>query len=79
MRQRCNNPKCPGYKTYGQRGIKCKFKNADEFVDYMTSTFKQHPKGLEIDRINNDGHYEPGNLRLVTKSINLSNRRTRGK
>jgi len=79
IKQRCNDSKYLHYENYGGRGIQCKFKNADEFVEYMTSTFKQHPKGLQIDRINNDGHYEPGNLRLVTPSENSSNRRFYGK
>lgn len=32
--------------------------------------------GVDIDRIDNNGHYEPGNLRLVTRSKSLRNRRT---
>lgn len=79
IKDRCNNVYNLNYKYYGGRGIQCKFKNADEFVKYMINTFKQHPKGLQIDRIDNNGNYEPGNLRLVTPSKNLSNRRKYGK
>ena len=68
IKQRCSNPKCSGYKWYGGRGIKCLFQSADEFIDYIFN-------GLQIDRINNNGHYERGNIRLTTAKENSNNRR----
>lgn len=75
IKQRCDNPKHIGYKYYGGRGIQCLFKNANKFVDYVINELKVNPRGLTIDRINNNGHYEPGNIRFVTHKENCNNRR----
>ena len=78
---RCNNPKCKNYRWYGQRGIKCLFRDVNEFIDYIVEDlgYDTYDKiaGLTIDRIDNDGNYEPGNIRFVTNKINLNNRRKR--
>ncbi len=74
MNQRCNDPKSSGYKYYGERGIKLLF-TPDQFVDYVVNTLKVDPHGLTIDRIDNDGHYEPGNIRFVTHKKNCQNRK----
>ena len=74
--QRCNNSLHIGYHNYGGRGIQCKFKSAKEFVGYILEALPHESyKGLDIGRINNDGHYEPGNLALQTKSENILNSR----
>jgi hypothetical protein len=74
--QRCTNPKDRNWKNYGGRGIRFKFSSLKECADYLISL---HPaegwKGYEVDRIDNNGHYEPGNLRRVTSAVNLQNRR----
>ena len=75
MKRRCNNSKHPQYKNYGGRGIKCLFKNVDEFINYVIDELRVDPHGLDIDRIDNDGHYEPGNIRLVSHAENLKNTR----
>lgn len=74
MKQRCHNPKMHNYHRYGGRGIKTKFKNVNEFIDYVLNELKADPRGLTIDRINNDGNYEPGNIRFVTMKVNRNNR-----
>jgi len=74
MKQRCNNPEYLRYGDYGGRGIECRF-TSDEFVDYVMNILKIDPRVLQIDRINNDGHYEPGNIRFVTVKENANNRR----
>ena len=77
MKQRCESPKHDSYKYYGGRGIKLKF-TSDEFVDYVTNDMSikdiKQIKGLQIDRINNNGHYERGNIRFVTAKANSNNR-----
>jgi len=73
--QRCTNPTHVSYKNYGARGIKiCDEWRHDfwKFFDYIG-----HPpdKSYDIDRINNDGNYEPGNVRWIPRSLNHLNRR----
>lgn len=70
--QRCQNPKCKAYKYYGGRGIKIadKWKTFEGFYEDMGN----RPSNLQLDRINNDGNYEPGNCRWVTCKVNNSNR-----
>ncbi|GAG94210.1 unnamed protein product, partial [marine sediment metagenome] len=72
---RCGNIKCRAYKYYGGRGIQNKFKSSDEFVDYVINVLKVDPRGLQIDRIDNNGHYEKGNIRFVTCKENCNNKR----
>lgn len=73
MRARCTNPKYASFKHYGARGIKvcARWEDFSAFVEDMGF----QPPGMCIDRINNDGHYEPGNCRWVTKAENNRNRR----
>lgn len=67
MKQRCCNEKHIKYKFYGARGIKIH----DEWLDYKifeTWCLKHGWKrGLSIDRINNNGNYEPNNCHFITK------------
>lgn len=73
MKRRCLNPKNPRFKDYGGRGIKvCKewlrFKGFFESMGIR-------PEGKSIDRIDNDGNYEPGNCKWSTSLEQSSNRR----
>jgi len=74
MEQRCTNTEVHNYYCYGGRGIEIKFKNRKEFIDYVVDVLQIDPRGLQIDRIDNDGHYEPGNIRFVTALENVHNR-----
>ena len=74
MQQRCCNNKHPKFTTYGARGIKiCKewLDNPSSF--YNWATFSGYKRGLTLDRINNDGNYEPSNCRWTTKKIQQNN------
>lgn len=74
MMDRCYNPTCDAYKDYGGRAIKVdeRWHDIRNFVDELPDGYQE---GLEIDRINNDGHYEPGNVRWATRQQNSDNRR----
>ena len=75
--QRCNNPQSGSYRNYGARGIECRFGSVAEAVEYILQHLPHETyQGLDIDRRDNNGHYEPGNLRLVTRRENLANRRS---
>jgi hypothetical protein len=67
MMQRCNNPKCTNYKNYGARGIIVseEFKNCKTFIEYLES-LPDYSKDKTMDRINNEGNYERGNLKWST-------------
>ncbi len=66
MKERCESINHYGYYWYGNRGIKCLFVSSKEFANYVINDLKVDPRGLEIHRINNDGHYEPGNVEFLT-------------
>jgi len=69
---RCENSNNQKYPWYGARGIQFKFDSFDEFIDDVGQ--RPSPKH-SIDRIDNEGHYEIGNLRWATKSEQIHNRR----
>lgn len=73
MLQRCNNPKNANYKYYGGRNIKVcsRWLIFENFLKDMG----ERPKGTSIDRINNNGNYEPGNCRWSNASKQMKNRR----
>ena len=75
MRARCNDPKRKEYKNYGGRGIKV----CDEWGDFTAfrdwALEQGWVKGLDIDRIDNDGDYSPENCRVVSRRENLRHTR----
>lgn len=73
MMQRCTNPNIPSYHRYGGRGIRvCKrWNDFSVFLEDMG----ERPPGTQIDRIDNDGNYEPSNCRWATSAENTRNSR----
>jgi hypothetical protein len=73
MIRRCESPKDTSFKDYGGRGIKIceRWHNFDNFYADMGV----RPVGMQIDRIDNNGNYEPGNVRWVTPPQQTRNKR----
>jgi hypothetical protein len=73
---RCTNINDDQYPEYGGRGIKVH----PEWLSSFESFYKyvgDRPSGMSLDRIDNDGNYEPGNVRWATRSQQSVNTRKR--
>jgi hypothetical protein len=72
MRERCRNPKHESFKDYGGRGITvCEQWN--DFANFLTDMGLKPSRQHSIERINNNGNYEPGNCKWVTPLEQQSN------
>ena len=75
-KQRCTNPKDSNYKNYGARGIEFRFRSVMEAGLYILENIGIPDRDLELDRINTNGNYEPGNLRFISHKENQANKRS---
>lgn len=76
MKYRCFNKNSRQYGNYGGRGITVCDEWKDNFkVFYDWAMVNGYREGLEIDRENNNGNYDPKNCRFVTSVINANNKR----
>jgi hypothetical protein len=76
-KQRCTNPLDGAWENYGGRGIEFGFESPSLMGVYLMKECAI-TRDLEIDRIDNDKGYFPGNLRAVRQKINANNRRGAG-
>lgn len=75
MRIRCYDRSCDMYHNYGGRGITVCDRWRESFANFLEDMGRKPGRLYEIDRINNDGNYEPGNCRWATRKQNIRNTR----
>lgn len=75
MLKRCTDRKHPAFKNYGGRGITVCVEWRHDFAAFLKHVGPCPGPGYSIDRKENDGHYEPGNVRWATRQEQARNQR----
>lgn len=77
IRARCDDPKNHHYQYYGARGIRMcdEWYDVAVFIEYLESELGTCPDSHSLDRIDNDGNYEPGNIRWSDAVTQRNNQR----
>src|ERR1700719_2237733 len=77
---RCTNPKVKSWPHYGGRGVSVFWLwrgkgGTRNFIEYVSTLPNFDNPAFEMDRKDNDGNYEPGNIRFISRQANMLNRR----
>jgi hypothetical protein len=79
MKQRCTNSRNKSFPQYGGRNHPITFdprwSDLATFIHDIESTIGPRPAGMQLDRPDTYGNYEPGNVRWVTRRVNNNNKR----
>lgn len=73
--RRCENPRNPGFANYGGRGIKMAPEWRHDFAAFFAHIGPRPGSLYTLDRIDNGGNYEPGNVRWATYKVQANNTR----
>ena len=78
MKQRCLDKKCDSYQDYGGRGITVCSEWLNSYQQFLKDMGRKPSETHSIDRINNDGNYEPSNCKWSTPKEQCNNKRPWG-